>query len=126
MKTILKVFIPIALIGGIIFYVFRSVEPIDDTKKLYVYCNDSSENYDIYSGTKVTFASKNPNCELNITVENVDRTYLKLKSNVFLFKLDGNNKIDENTISKDIFVIPSEKLTLYSQNKKTKFEFEYK
>jgi hypothetical protein len=40
--------------------------------------------------------------------------------------LDGNGKIDENTVSKDIFVLPTEKLTLYSQDKSTKFEFEYK
>ena len=101
MKTFLKIFIPIFIVSGIVYFAFKKVEPIDDTKKLYIACNKITDNYDIYSGTDIAFASKDNKCKINMTIENVDRNYLKIKADIFLLKLDGNGKIDENTISKD-------------------------
>jgi uncharacterized protein YxeA len=126
MKKFLKIIIPIIIICVICFLAFRKIEPVDDTKKFYVSCNSINSSYEIFSGTEIKFAQKDSKCKLNLKVENVDRTYLKVKSETFLMHLDGNGKIDENTVSKDIFVLPTEKLTLYSQDKSTKFEFEYK
>src|SRR5574344_1898768 len=126
MKTFLKIIIPLLVVGLIVYYSFRKITPVDDTKKVYISCNSYNSSYELYSGTNFKFSEKNNACYLEIEVMNVDRTYLKLKANKFLYSLDGNGKIDEDAISKDIFDTTDSTLTLYSYDKKTKFTFEYK
>ena len=44
MKKILKVLIVILVllvIGGVCFFAFQEITPVDDTKKLYITCNNS-------------------------------------------------------------------------------------
>lgn len=126
MKKVLKILIPLLIIGGIIFYVFREIKPIDDTKKLYIECNKNSDNYDVISGNKLKFSKEKDACYLDIKVMNVDKDYLKLSVSKFLYSLDGNGKIDEDAISKNVIIIVNEPLVQYTYDKKTKFTFEYK
>jgi len=96
MKKVLKIIIILAVIsgiGGFIFYVFKEVTPIDDTKKLYVSCNSNKESYEVLSGTKISFASEDDNCKVDFEIRNVDRNYIKLKMPIYLYELDGNKEI---------------------------------
>ena len=129
MKKILKVIIILAVIlgiGGFIYYVFSETTPIDDTKKLYVSCNNNHEHYDVLTGTKITFAEKSSDCKLDFDIRNVDRNYIKLKTSVYFYELDGNNNINENVTFNELFIAPNETLIVYTLDKTTKYEFQYK
>jgi uncharacterized protein YxeA len=126
MKKILKYIIItlIIILGG--YFIIKTIKPIDDTKKLYISCNSNSKNYKVLSGNSLTFSKNDNDCNVKLEVKNVDRTYLKLKADKYFYKVDGNGKIDLDSIGNDIFVEDSEQLVLYGYDQKTKFIFEYK
>lgn len=129
MKKTLKVLIVVLvllIIGGICFAAFRKITPVDDTKKLYVTCNGNSASFDLYSSAKLTFAEKDEDCKLNIDVRNVERSFLKIVTNRNFYSLNGNQNIDINSLSENVYLIPNETKILYGLDKKTKFEFIYR
>lgn len=129
MKKILKVLIVILVllvIGGVCFFAFQEITPVDDTKKLYITCNNNTNSYDLYSSAKFTFAENDENCKLEIDVRNVERSYLKIVTNRNFYDLNGNQEIDINSLNENVYLIPNEKKVLYGLDKKTKFEFIYR
>jgi hypothetical protein len=116
----------VLFIGGFVYLTFKEVKPIDDTKKLYVKCGSIHESYTVYSSDEISFGTENENCSLELEVRNVDRNYIKLKSNNYLYTLDGNNVINESVLFNEIIVSADEKVVLYAMDKTTKFEFEFK
>lgn len=129
MKKILKILIVILIllcIGGVCYYAFREITPVDDTKKLYITCNGKSQSYELYSSAKLKFASDDENCSLDIDVRNVERSYLKIVTNRNFYSLNGNQDIDINSLSENVYILPNEPKILYGLDKKTKFEFAYR
>lgn len=115
----------IALAIGFIFYVFRDTS-YDDTNKLVISCGKNRHSYSIITSDKISFAENDDSCKMNIEVRNVDRNFIKLKTSSYFYQKDSNDEIINETISRDIYVTPNEKLVLYSKDKNIKFEFEYK
>lgn len=130
MKKWLKVLIIVLIvgaIGGFIYYAFREVAPYDDTKKLFISCNGHSKSYSVLSSDKIDFAQKDDKCKLSIEVRNVERTFIKLKAEGYFYGSKANGSIDDSDSPfNDIYVEPGRVLTLYSLDKSTKFEFQYK
>ena len=123
---IIIILIVLLLIVGVIYYAFREISPIDDTKSLYISCNSNNGKYEVISGTKILFAEKDSNCKLDLEVRNVDRNYIKIKSNIYLLTADGNNKINEGVTFNELYVDSNGKTIYYTRDQKTKFIFEYK
>lgn len=129
MKKVLKILIIlliIGLIGGIVYYVFREITPIDDTKKLYISCNNYNESYDILSGDKIEFAQNDEKCKLSLEVRNIERTFLKLKSNNYFYMSTSDNKVNDNGLFNEIYIESNKDLLIFSKDKDTKFHFQYK
>ena len=125
-KIILSIVV-IGVIGGFIYYVFREVTPYDDTKKLYISCNSHHKSYIVMSSDKVDFAKNDNKCGVLFEVRNVDRKYIKLKAENYFYTTNNDGNIDEKTSPKnEIYVEPDKTTVLYSLDKSTKFEFEYK
>lgn len=125
MKKILKTLLIILLVIGAGIFIYYKIKPSDDTKKLYVSCGTDSSKYHVLTGDVINFDSKD-SCKINFEVMNVDKDYLKLKADKYLYSIDGNGNINEAKISTDVFVVQNEKLTLFNTDKKTKYIFEYK
>ena len=125
MKKILKILLIIVLVIACGVFIYFKIKPGDDTKKLYVSCGAESSKYSVLTGDTINFDGKD-SCKIDFEVMNVDKDYLKLKADKFLYSIDGNGKINEAKISKDVFVVQNEKLTLFNTDKKTKYIFEYK
>ena len=125
MKKILKILLIIVLVIACGFFIYFKIKPGDDTKKLYVSCGSESSKYSVLTGNVINFDGKD-SCKIDFEVMNVDKDYLKLKADKFLYSIDGNGNINEAKISKDVFVVQNEKLTLFNTDKKTKYIFEYK
>ena len=115
----------IVLAIGFVFYVFRDAS-YDDTNKLVISCGKNHHSYSIITSDKISFAENDDSCKMNIEVRNVDRNFIKLKTSSYFYQKDSNDEIINETISRDIYVTPNEKLVLYSKDKNIKFEFEYK
>ena len=115
----------IALAIGFVFNVFRDTS-YDDTNKLVISCGKNHHSYSIITSDKISFAENDDSCKMNIEVRNVDRNFIKLKTSSYFYQKDSNDEIINETISRDIYVTPNEKLVLYSKDKNIKFEFEYK
>lgn len=125
MKKILKTLLIILLVIGAGIFIYYKIKPSDDTKKLYVSCGTDSSKYHVLTGDVINFDGKD-SCKINFEVMNVDKDYLKLKADKYLYSIDGNGNINEAKISMDVFVVQNEKLTLFNTDKKTKYIFEYK
>lgn len=125
MKKILKVALIclVVVLAGV--FIWYKIKPSNDTKKLYMSCENKSDNYNVLTGYELSF-DKNDACKTDFEVMNVDNTYLKLRANKYFYSLDGNGKINEAKVSQDIFVLANEELVLYGIDKKTKYIFEYK
>ena len=129
MKKIVKILLIIMILlvaGGIVYYVFREITPLDDTKKLYISCNNHTESYDILSGTKIEFAKNIDKCKLSIEVRNVERNFLKLKTASYLYGSNSENKINDNGLFNEIYIESNKDLLVFALDKETKFEFQYK
>lgn len=130
MKKWLKILIGLLIVGaivGFIIYVFSEVTPYDDTKKLYVSCNSNHKSYNVLSSDKIKFAEKDDKCKLSFEVRNVDRNFVKLRTDNYLYTSKTTGIIDiDNSPVNDIYVEPDRDLILYSLDKNTKFIFEYK
>lgn len=130
MKKWLKILIVILIIGaigGFIYYVFSEVTPYDDTKKLYISCNSHHSSYNVLSSDKIEFAKNDDKCKVALEVRNVDRSFIKLKTENYYYGSKTNGSIDESDSPfNDIYVEPNKVLILYSLDKTTKFEFQYK
>lgn len=126
MKKILIIIIPVFVLLGTISYILLISKPVNDNKKLYISCNNKNNTYKLSSGSSLLFSENDDKCKLSFNVSDVDRTFLKLKFDKYLYPLDGNGQINENDISHTFFVLPDETLILYSYDKKTKFELKYK
>lgn len=129
MKKGLKILIPILIvgaIGGAVYFAFREITPIDDTKKLYISCNNHNESYDIISGDKIEFASNDEKCKLSIEVRNVERTFLKLKTSTYLYLSTSDEKVNDNGLFNEIYIDSNKDLLVFARNKETKFHFQYK
>ena len=125
MKKILKIVlicVAVILAGLFIWY---KIKPVNDTKKLYVSCENRNDNYNVLTGYELTF-DKSESCKTDFEVMNVDNTYLKLRANKYFYSLDGNGKISEAKVSQDIFVLANEELVLYGIDQKNTYIFEYK
>ena len=125
-KKILLIIIPVLLIALLIYVAFKEITPLDDTKKLYINCGSTHENYDVLTGNKISFAPNDEKCKLNLEIRDVERNFVKLNSTLYLYKMDGNNNIIDSSLSNEIYLNPNEHLVLYSMDKTTKFEFNYK
>ena len=97
----------------------------DDTKKLYIKCDNVSEKFDVYSNLEITFAKKNDACKLDIEISNVDQEYVKINTK-YLWGLNYDNTIDDSEPNTSNIISINKKTTLYSYDKKTKYIFEYK
>ena len=130
MKKWLKILIGLLIVGaivGFIIYVFSEVTPYDDTKKLYVSCNSNHKSYNVLSSDKIKVAEKDDKCKLSFEVRNVDRNFVKLRTDNYLYTSKTTGIIDiDNSPVNDIYVEPDRDLILYSLDKNTKFIFEYK
>ena len=78
------------------------------------------------TGNKISFAPNDEKCKLNLEIRDVERNFVKLNSTLYLYKMDGNNNIIDSSLSNEIYLNPNEHLILYSMDKTTKFEFNYK
>ncbi len=125
MKNFLQFIIPLLVICGIGVVMLLSNNTHDDTKRLYVKCNNISKNYEVYSGVKLFFAEKNDKCKLDIEVVNVDRNYIKINTS-FLWRLNENGEIDKNEARESNVIQIGEEVTLFSYDEKTKYIFAFK
>ena len=130
MKKKIKIIIIVLIllgISGFIYYVFREVTPYDDTKKLYISCNSNHKSFNLNNNDKLKFAKNDDKCKIEFEVRNVDREYVKIKTNEYFYRSTNKGKIDdENSPITEIYVEPDEVLIMYGIDKSTKFEFEYK
>ena len=124
---LLVLIVVIGVIGGFIYYVFKEVVPYDDTKKLYISCNSHHKSYSVLSSDKVNFQENDDKCALSIEVRNVDRQFIKLKTEKYFYSANNDGNVDEKASPKnEIYVEPDKTTVVYSLDKSTKFEFEYK
>lgn len=124
MKNFLQFIIPllvIFLIGGFLF-IFNT--PYDDTKKLYVNCENISENFDVYSNLEVVFSKNNEKCNLDIKISNVNRNYITIDTKYLWGMI--NNELDKTEPKSSNIISLNEKIILYSYDEKTKYTFQYK
>lgn len=124
MKNFLQFIIPllvIFLIGG---FLFISNTPYDDTKKLYVNCENISENFDVYSNLEVVFSKNNEKCNLDIKISNVNRNYITIDTKYLWGMI--NNELDKTEPKSSNIISLNEKIILYSYDEKTKYTFQYK
>lgn len=126
MKKLLFIMLPIILVGGIVMYILLVSKPINDNKRLYISCNNKSDSFKLSSGEEFVFSEKNNDCKLNFNISNVEREFLKLKFEGYLYPLDGNGDINEKDISQNFSILPNETLILYSLDKETQFKLDYK
>ena len=77
-KKILLIIIPVLLIALLIYVAFKEITPLDDTKKLYINCGSTHENYDVLTGNKISFAPNDEKCKLNLEIRDVERNFVKL------------------------------------------------
>ncbi len=130
MKKKIKIAILIIIlfaITGFIYYVFSEVTPYEDSKKLYINCNSYHKSYSVLSSDKIDFAKKDDKCGVLFEVRNVDRNFIKLKSEKYFYSANNNESINDKISPKnEIYVEPDKTTILYSIDKTTKFEFEYK
>ena len=98
-KKILLIIIPVLLIALLIYVAFKEITPLDDTKKLYINCGSTHENYDVLTGNKISFAPNDEKCKLNLEIRDVERNFVKLNSTLYLYKMDGNNNIIDRNVN---------------------------
>ncbi|MDD4706551.1 MAG: hypothetical protein PHS24_05035 [Bacilli bacterium] len=125
MKNFLQFIIPLLIIIVVVFIMFFSSKSYDDTKKLYIKCDNVSEKYEVYSNLKFTFAKKNDACKLDIEISNVDQEYVKINTK-YLWGLNYDNTIDNSEPHTGNIISINKETNLYSYDKKTKYIFEYK
>lgn len=125
MKKIFTLFLVLFGILGVVL-IYKYTRPIDDTKMLYIKCNGITEKYDVMINDKIEFASNNDSCKLNLEVKNIDRDFIKVNSNTYFYKINGNNEIEKLTLSYDVYVSSDESVKLIGHDKETVFEFSYK
>ncbi|MDD4406527.1 MAG: hypothetical protein PHF30_00600 [Bacilli bacterium] len=125
MKNFLQFIIPLLIIIVIGCIMFFNSTSYDDTKKLYIKCDNVSEKFDVYSNLEITFAKKNDACKLDIEISNVDQEYVKINTK-YLWGLNYDNTIDDSEPNTSNIISINKKTTLYSYDKKTKYIFEYK
>lgn len=124
MKNFLQFIIPLVIILIVGGFLFASNTPHDDTKKLYVNCNNVSENFDVYSNLKVVFSENDESCKLDIKISNVSRNYIKIDTK---YLWSSNNKKINKTEPKSSNIISINKdVVLYSYDEKIKYTFKYK
>ena len=129
MKKLFPIIIFVLLVGGIaasLIYVFTEINPIDDTKRLYINCDGKNEKYNLYLNDKILAFKEDNNCELELSVRDIERSMLKLKSNKIVYYVNPEGEIDDTGSYYDIVVEPNNKLIIYGKDKTTKFTFQYK
>ena len=129
MKKIFPIIIFVLLVGGIaasLIYVFMEINPIEDTKRLYINCDGKNEKYDLYLNDKLLVFKEDENCELELSVRDIERSMLKLKSNRIVYYVNPEGEIDDTGSYNDIVVEANNKLIIYGKDKSTKFTFQYK
>ncbi len=129
MKKIFPIIIFVLLVGGIaasLIYVFMEINPIEDTKRLYINCDGKNEKYDLYLNDKLLVFKEDENCELELSVRDIERSMLKLKSNKIVYYVNPEGEIDDTGSYNDIVVEANNKLIIYGKDKSTKFTFQYK
>lgn len=129
MKKIFPIIIFVLLVGGIaasLIYVFMEINPIEDTKRLYINCDGKNEKYDLYLNDKLLVFKDDENCELELSVRDIERSMLKLKSNRIVYYVNPEGEIDDTGSYNDIVVEANNKLIIYGKDKSTKFTFQYK
>ena len=125
-KTLIIVLI-VLVIGGFIYYVFSETTPYDDTKKLYIRCNNNHKSYNVLNNDKYNFSKNDDKCKIKFEVRNVDRDFVKIKTNEYFYRSTNKGNIDDdNSPITEIYVEPGSVLVMYGIDKSTKFEFEYK
>ncbi len=127
MKKVLYILLFVLIAGsifGVIYYVFSEVTPLDDTKKLYINCNNHHNSYNVLSGTIIDFAQNDNNCKLSLEVRDVERNFIKLKSTTYVFNTINDNINEIGTY--DIYIDSNAKQVLFKTDKKTKIEIMYK
>lgn len=125
MKKIFTLFFILLGILGV-FLIYKYIEPIDDTKKFIIKCNGITEKYDVMINDVIEFAAGNSECNLKLEVENIDRDFIKVNSDTYFYKINGNNEIEKLTLSYDVYVSSDEFIKLIGHDKETVFEFGYK
>ena len=125
MKNFWQFIIPLLIIIVIGCVMFLSSKSYDETKKLFIKCDNVSENYEVYSNLSFTFAKNHNKCKLDIEVTNVDQEYVKINTK-YLWGLKYDDTMDNSEPNKGNIISTNKKTTLYSYDKKTKYIFEYK
>lgn len=126
MKKKIIIGIMVLVIIGIFVSIFYFTRPIDDTKRLYVKCNDFKEEYDVMIGDEIKFAESDAKCKLEFEVVNIDRGFIKLNSKTYFYKINGDKEIDRLTLDYDVYVPTDSSVILVGHDRETRFEFSFK
>lgn len=116
----------ILIVIGIFIGIFYFTKPIDDTKKLYVKCNDFEEVYEVMISNEIKFADNDSKCKLELEVVNIDRGFIKLNSKTYFYKVNGDKEIDRLTLDYDVYVPSDGTVTLVGHDRETRFEFSFR
>ena len=122
----LILFVIVGVIIGSIFYIFEEQLPFDDTKRLYANCGLKHEKVPAIVESDVVLFEGKGECEMKISIRDVQRESIKLKSEKYIYYTDADGNIDERSSNYDIVVSADETLIVYGPDKTTKFTFQFK
>ena len=128
MKSFIQFIIPVLLIfivGGIMMFM---VMPRNETRRLYIACNDSPLNrrnrFTVVATDIVTFMGNHELCELIMEVGNIGERYIRLRT-PYLYHLNIAGERERNPRN-EVFVSIDEDVVLYSLDGETKFTFRFR
>ena len=129
MKKIIKYIITGLILVGIvsfIIYVFKEATPYEENNKLHIKCGGNHTSLEVYLDEKFTIFENDPKCKLSFKVKNIERTYIKINSDDYFYRLRSDGRVDDTGTYTDVIVEPSSSVVMYGKDKTTKFEFQYK
>lgn len=119
MKKIIKIILIILILALLGYYIYINVIPRKEKLKLYI----NYENENIAEVINVGKVLKINNIEFKIT--DIDRNYIKIKSNKYIYELI-NEKKDDSTITNIIIVEREKEKSVFLNNNNNEIVFEYK
>jgi len=128
MKSFMQFFIPILIIliiGGVMMYI---ASPRNETRRLYIACNDSSfsrrNRFNVVATDIINFMENDDVCELTVEVGNIGERYIRLIT-PDLYHLDNSGERERNP-KREVFIQIDEEVVLYSLDEETKFTFRFR